>query len=638
MKEAVIQFFRRPKVRVGSIAAAALFLFYLLAGYFVLPPVLKWQLVKRLPLATHRVAAVREVRLNPLALSLTVRGLSLSETNGQPFASFEEFYANFQLSTLFRFAWTFDKILLREPRVEVILDEHKQFNFANLLAPAGDKPPVQTAPNGKLPRLLVFDLTVTNGLVGFADRSRKTPFRTAFTPINFHLGRFTTQPGGKSPYAFTASGDSGRSISWAGTLSAQPAGSSGTLRLSGIQLPKHSPYLEDVSRAQLMDGALDLSADYSFSITTNGLDLAASNAQLTVFKLQLNDPETSEPVAAFPLINLSNGSFDLRKRQVHAASLLVKEPALLVRRRQDGSINLPSLFIPQASPADPSKPANAAPAEPGWILALDDYQLTGGSVQFQDVAAPFSSLLKPVSVQIQHFSTATNAEATIRADMTADASENIALTGRYSANPVRGAATVRLASLDLKRYQPYLSPFFKGMIAAGKADIALEFSHHLENDALQATWTNATVQLSGLEIRAPDAKETPVRIDSFSIENVSGNLAKKRSWSRPSNRAVAPSGPNGMRTARSTCSAWLPLGPTPLPRHLRGLGRPLSPPRTPKAGPSLWASWLCASGLCTSRTELPQPPARSTWTNWLSLCATCNFRATLHSPWSFQPG
>ena len=68
------------------------------------PAVVKWQLLKQLPPATHRLATVRPVNCNPLALSLAVRGLALAETNGQPFASLEEFYANFQLSTLFRWA------------------------------------------------------------------------------------------------------------------------------------------------------------------------------------------------------------------------------------------------------------------------------------------------------------------------------------------------------------------------------------------------------------------------------------------------------------------------------------------------------------------------------------------------------
>ncbi|HEY5913871.1 MAG TPA: DUF748 domain-containing protein, partial [Verrucomicrobiae bacterium] len=223
---------RKWALRLAIVAAA-----YSLAGFFLLPMIIRAQLIKRLPALTQRQAAVRQVRLNPWALSLTVRGLALTETNGSPFASFEEFYANFQLSSIFRWAWTFDELSLKEPRAEIALDSHGRFNFANLLEstnpPAASKAEATTG----IPRLVVFNLMVTNGHVGFADATHKTPFRTAYEPINFNLKQFTTRPDRRSPYTFEASSDTGRGIAWAGTVTAQPPGSSGTLRINGVQLP-----------------------------------------------------------------------------------------------------------------------------------------------------------------------------------------------------------------------------------------------------------------------------------------------------------------------------------------------------------------------------------------------------------------
>ncbi|HOA60508.1 MAG: DUF748 domain-containing protein [Verrucomicrobia bacterium] len=37
------------------------------------------------------------------------------------------------------------------------------------------------------PRILIHSLVVTNGHVGFADLTRKTPFRTAYAPINLEI-------------------------------------------------------------------------------------------------------------------------------------------------------------------------------------------------------------------------------------------------------------------------------------------------------------------------------------------------------------------------------------------------------------------------------------------------------------------
>ena len=49
--------------------AGAASLVYVLVGFFVLPPIVKSRLVKRLPPVTKRQAAVHELRFNPPVLS-----------------------------------------------------------------------------------------------------------------------------------------------------------------------------------------------------------------------------------------------------------------------------------------------------------------------------------------------------------------------------------------------------------------------------------------------------------------------------------------------------------------------------------------------------------------------------------------
>ena len=72
------------------------FVVYLLLGFFAAPALIKWQMLKRLPITTKRQAAIRQVKVNPLTLSLTIRGLVLTEPDGHTFASWDELYINFQ--------------------------------------------------------------------------------------------------------------------------------------------------------------------------------------------------------------------------------------------------------------------------------------------------------------------------------------------------------------------------------------------------------------------------------------------------------------------------------------------------------------------------------------------------------------
>jgi uncharacterized protein involved in outer membrane biogenesis len=513
--------------RKWSLRIAVALVLYTLVGFFVLPPIIRSQLAKQLAAATHRQAAVRQVRLNPWALSLTVRGLELTETNGAPFASFEEFYANFQLSSLFRWAWTFDKIFLKEPRAELILDPQGRFNFANLFQGTNTSaPPKAAQEKAGVPRLLVFTLTVTNGHLGFADLTHKNPFRTAYEPINFNLNRFTTKPDRRSPYTFDASSDTGRGISWAGTVTAQPPGSSGTLRINGVQLPKHSPYLENYTRAQLTDGTLDLGGDYFFALGTNGLDLVVSNFAATVSALKVKDPDTGETVFSMSSYKVRDAGLDWRTKNARIGSIAITDPELLVRRRSDASINLVSLIVPQPSTKAPE--TNAAAAEP-WEFTLKDCRLEGGSVQFEDETVPgsFRSLLKPLSLRLENFTTRRDSDAALRVGFTTDAAEKVDLAATCSIASKRGAGTLQVAAVDLKRYQAYLAPFFKGQLASGKAELALDFSASQPGDIPDAAVSNLVLRVSDLNVKSPGGEEEVATIASFLVNKASARLAEK---------------------------------------------------------------------------------------------------------------
>ena len=93
---------RQGAARKWAIGIGIVLVLYTLLGFLVLPAVIKSQMLKRLPALTHRNVSVQQVKLNPYALSFTLRGLSLTETNGEEFASLGELYVNFQSISLFK--------------------------------------------------------------------------------------------------------------------------------------------------------------------------------------------------------------------------------------------------------------------------------------------------------------------------------------------------------------------------------------------------------------------------------------------------------------------------------------------------------------------------------------------------------
>src|SRR5690606_29662704 len=95
---------RRQRILV---ILAALYLLYTLLGFFLVSPLLKQQLTNTLQETTGREVRLERVLFNPLTLSLTLDDFGLLDKDGTDFIAFDRFYANFQLSSLFRRSWHF---------------------------------------------------------------------------------------------------------------------------------------------------------------------------------------------------------------------------------------------------------------------------------------------------------------------------------------------------------------------------------------------------------------------------------------------------------------------------------------------------------------------------------------------------
>jgi len=508
---------------------------YILVGFFVLPPIIRWQMLKRLPDITKRQVAVRQVKFNPLTLSLTIRGLGLTEPDGRPFASWEELYINFQTSSLFRWAWTFKEIRLVKPYGEVILFKDGRLNFANMFESPTNAAPRPASQEAAIPRVNIFHLLITNGFVALEDRTRRSPFRTQYRPINLELTRFTTHPNSDTPYSFRAESDAGRSVTWAGDLTVQPLSSHGRLEVTGVKLNRYQPYLEDFTKALLTNGLADLGLNYQFKADTNGIDLVVSNGSIHVEQMELQDPDTGETVAGLRGFDVQQGELSWRERTARLGAVKVSEATVLARLQKNRSVNLLQLLtLPgpatNAAAVASLEPVSPAGALPPWIVSADDFTIQDTIVTLEDLThrERFRTELKPLTVKLKHFTTKADADADYSFHIATEAAETIEGAGTVSINPVRSAGEVKIAAVDVKKYLPYAEEFFRGQITAGKLAVTAPYSFSFLTNVIRAGVTNLTLQLADLEIKMPGAGETVTHLAEFELAQVEASLEERR--------------------------------------------------------------------------------------------------------------
>jgi hypothetical protein len=508
--------------------AGAVFLVYVLAGFFVLPPILKSQLVKRLPAITRRQAAVRQVKFNPLVLSLTIRGLALTEPNGEVFASWEELYVNLQLSSLVRFAWTFADIGLKQPYGSIILHKDGSLNFANMFESAAPPPPKPERP-GAVPRINVWRLHIDDGVLAFDDETHRVPLHTDFKPISLSLTNLTTRAGKGSVYSFQASSDSGRSISWSGSLTVQPFESHGHFDLAGGQPRRWTPLLRDFLRAEMTEGRLNVRADYTLAARTNGFDATLTNGAFELAGLKVKDLNNGEIVTSLPWLTCKSLDFDLRRRELHIGRVRIAGCSQVVRVEKDGALNLNLLRepLPAAPPPTHTTPAN--PSAP-WVVSVDEFVLHEAALSMTDLSRSnrFETTLKPIEVRLRHFTTRPATDAAYDFSIATEAGEKVSGSGSFSIAPLRSSGEVKLAGLEIRKYAPYYQDSLRAEVLAGKLAAGIEYRYAAASNAPLVTVSNAGVALTGFQLKAADTGETVVGIPSFSVERTEANLAERK--------------------------------------------------------------------------------------------------------------
>ena len=89
-----------------------LFAAYTLAGFLLVPRLLKTHVPRYAQEQLKRRAEVGEVRFNPLLFKIEIKDFRLQEADGRPIFSFARLFVDFEITSLFRRAWTVAEIQL----------------------------------------------------------------------------------------------------------------------------------------------------------------------------------------------------------------------------------------------------------------------------------------------------------------------------------------------------------------------------------------------------------------------------------------------------------------------------------------------------------------------------------------------
>src|SRR5512137_792904 len=94
------------------IICVAVVVCYTLAGFFLTPWLVRHYVPKIVQEQLKKQAAIGEVRINPYIFTVEANDFRMEEPDGQPIVGFKRLFVDFELKSLFNWAWTFRQVSL----------------------------------------------------------------------------------------------------------------------------------------------------------------------------------------------------------------------------------------------------------------------------------------------------------------------------------------------------------------------------------------------------------------------------------------------------------------------------------------------------------------------------------------------
>lgn len=322
-------------------------------GFFLAPYLLEKSLVKAMDQHFNAQLRVKKIEINPYVLSLRITDLELDNPDGSPTARIKEIFTNFQLSSLFRLALTFDEVRLSSAQLFAARDKSGNMDFAYLLQSNSNKAGKEVVADSEetgLLQALVFNFIIEEWFITWSDQLPAEPIETRFGPINIAIKELNTMPNRAGQQHIVLATENAGTLSWTGDLHLNPLRTSGRATIKDSRFPLVSAYIRHQSGLEIVDGAADLEMDYEIFETDSGqIKANVDNFNMTFIDIAINTfadgtgfdfAGDDQQILKLPKIQLTDGQFRWPEQIMSLGSISVDKPQLDLIRDEKGVFNV----------------------------------------------------------------------------------------------------------------------------------------------------------------------------------------------------------------------------------------------------------------------------------------------------------
>ncbi|MPZ76473.1 MAG: DUF748 domain-containing protein [Deltaproteobacteria bacterium] len=478
----------------------------------VAPPLLRGWIAGDLSERLHREVTIEQIRLNPYAMTATIRGFLMKERNSQATAlSFDELHVNLELQSVLRLGPVIKEARLVKPYVNVVRNEDSKYNFQDLIDEFTSGPS-----GGPTPRFSLNNIQIIDGKIDFDDR----PEQTQHSISSIHVG-----------VPFVSSLPSYTDIFVKPSFSANINGA--PLHIGGESKPFHrshesivdldidklhiNKYLEYSPLAlnfKVPSGELNGKLNASFKTAKNSPSVFTITGNLALTELAV-EKSGGSPVGKIANLEVVIDAIDVFNNKTGLKSIKAQGLELHLARNRDGSLSTADLVTTspkttQNEPKTDSKP---------FGYEISEILIESGTLHFTDetLQRPYKTRLDNVRIAVKGLTNEPAKQADIEVSFESDAKERVGHSGKIQLSPFLAEGKLDVERFKLGNLSPYYQDVLATDIKEGSLDLSTQYRFEAKGAGLTFTDLNANLRTVRLEL--PGQPEPLWRIPSLAIKD-----------------------------------------------------------------------------------------------------------------------
>ena len=508
---------------------------YALLGFFLAPWLVEKNMIDSIRNAYAAELRVEKVEINPFVLSLRVSGLELDDPSGSPVARVDQFFVNFQLSSLFRWAWTFDEFRVTTPELFIARDDVGNLNLAFLFTgPEEETVPAIEEPEPAITPVLVFDFVIENCAINWHDEVPIDTVETRFGPIDIKIEELNTLENRSGQQAVLITTESTGTLSWAGSLQLNPLKSAAHASIKGSHFPLASAYIHHQTGFDIVEGNADVELDYNIDTLADG----TISANVDNFNLAFNDvvvhtfsgsdaADQDREVLRLPEIRLSDGELRWPEKSVSIAALTMDDTLVSLYRDESGVLNI------LRSPADPDiddaatdEPEDSATNDDAWQVSLQSFAINHLVLNLEDHSVePFADIgIADFNLGVSDINNEPGAQFPTNLALQARAGGTLTMEGSVSILPTLELdLDIVIDDIKLAGAHPYIKPLADVNLGSG----ALDLNGHVNSSEEELLSFAGDVSIVDFEITETDEDSRLGSWQRMNASNVALSISKQ---------------------------------------------------------------------------------------------------------------